>query len=94
MTLVITYFTYPYFARNAKRGVHFHHTYSHLDAQVGSPTCAQHVWECLSTGLADDWHCEMTSNGRCNMQAQVFLFANNIMHTNTLIIDNQDPVGA
>ena len=84
MTLVITYFTYPYFARKAKRRVHFHHAYSHLDAQVGSPTCAQHVGECLSTGLADDRQCEMMSNGRCNMQAPLFFFfADSIMHKYT-----------
>ena len=94
MTLIITYFTYPYFARKAKRRVHFHHAYSHLDARVGSPTCAQHVGEFLSTGLADDRQCEMTSNGRCNMQARVFFFLLTTSCTNTLIIDHQDPVGA
>ena len=81
MTLIITYFTHPYFARKAKHRVHFHHAYSRLDARVCSPTCARHVGECLSTGLADDRQCEMTSKGRCNMQARVFFFfANNIMH--------------
>ena len=67
--------------RKAYRRVRFHHVYSRLHARVGSPTCARHVGECLSTGLADDRQCEMTSKGRCNMQARVFFFfANNIMH--------------